>query len=152
MSEYRTADRTRSLVLCALMGLWGLVSLVRVLAAGQVSGFIDAFGLGWLVIIPFLLNVSLAKVVVDDQGIRARRPLWRRTYRWREISAVTTELKTSRGFGAHRVRIHRRSGRPRWLPAPYVDMRSSDRQLSEFEAQVQQITERWRAAGGEGER
>ncbi|MFF4824302.1 hypothetical protein [Streptomyces sp. NPDC001312] len=142
--EYRTPDRKRALVLSALLVAWGVGSLVRVLL-GHFSGFVDILGLALCALAPFILNTSLAKTVLDDRGIHVWRPLWRRTVRWQDVRSVATEEKSSRGFGAHRVRVHRHKGGALWLPAPYVDLRASKEETDRFAAQAAQIITRWQA-------
>ncbi|MFB7112490.1 hypothetical protein [Streptomyces sp. NPDC056291] len=142
--EYRTPDRKRALVLSALLVAWGVGSLVRVLL-GHFSGFVDILGLALCALASFILNSSLAKTVLDDRGIHAWRPLWRHTVRWQDVRSVATEEKSSRGFGAHRVRVHRHNGGALWLPAPYVDLRASKDETDRFAAQAAQIITRWQA-------
>ncbi|MBD0741440.1 hypothetical protein [Streptomyces sp. CBMA152] len=132
-----------------LFTIGGIVAAVR-LGLGHFSGFWDALGVAWLVILPFALNVALGKIIVDEHGILSWRPLWRKAYRWQDISEVTVEKKTGRGNGAFRIRVYRHGGRPIWLPAPYVDIRASDKWQKEFTDQAEDIKARWREATGDG--
>ncbi|MFH9982892.1 hypothetical protein ACH4ND_27350 [Streptomyces sp. NPDC017179] len=142
--EYRTPDRKGALLLSPLMVAWGFFSLVRV-GLGHFSGFVDVLGLALGVLAPFLLNTSLGKTVLDDRGIHAWRPLWRRTVRWQDVLSITTEEKSSQGSGAHRVRVRRHKGGALWLPAPYVELRATKAEMDRFAAQAAEITTRWRA-------
>ncbi|MFI1964220.1 hypothetical protein ACH429_08810 [Streptomyces pathocidini] len=135
----------RGIVFSLIFLSWGFVSVTRILL-GHFSGFWDAFGASWLLFSPLALNVVLGKVIVDAEGIHAWRPLGRRTYRWCEISDITVEEKVSRGHGAHRIKVHRHGCRPRWLPAPYVDIRASQEWYQQFLVQAEEIKAQWRAA------
>ncbi|MER6914496.1 hypothetical protein ABT354_22725 [Streptomyces sp. NPDC000594] len=148
---YRNRERRRALAWSAVFTGWGVISLVRLLG-GAVPGFLDALGVAWLVIVPFVLRVGLGRVTVDGEGIHARRPLsLRRTYPWRDISAITVEERSSRSHGAHRIVIARPGRRPRLLPAPYVDIRASHAWYEELLAQAEEIRARHRAALGSGD-
>lgn len=146
---FRPMELKSGLVLTGVFTVAGIVAAVRI-SLGHFSGFWDVMGVAWLGILPFALNVALGKVLVDDRGIHARRPLWRKSYLWREISDVTVEEKSSRSNGAYRIRIYRHSGRPRWLPAPYVGLRASGKWYEEFLSQAEDIKARWREATGAG--
>ncbi|MGV9316895.1 hypothetical protein ACWDR0_32655 [Streptomyces sp. NPDC003691] len=143
--EYRNRDARRSLVLTAVTCVWGLVSAVR-LMRGAEPGFLDALGIAWLVIAPFLLNVTLARIVVGPEGIVARRPFFRRTYSWDEISGIVVEKQAGHGYGAYRVKILRHGRRPRVLPAPYVDMRAGHERHEELLARAEDLRARHRTA------
>ncbi|MEU5431906.1 hypothetical protein AB0G73_00850 [Streptomyces sp. NPDC020719] len=147
---FRPIELKSGYVFFGLFTVGGIVAAVR-LALGHYSGFLDALGVAWLVILPFALNVALGKIIVDEHGIRSWRPLWRKVYLWQDISKVTVEKKTGRGNGAFRIRIYRHDGRPRWLPAPYVDIRASDKWQQEFTDQAEDIKARWREATAPGE-
>lgn len=146
---FRPMELKSGLILTRVFTAAGIVAAVRI-ALGHFSGFLDVAGVAWLVILPFALNVALGKVIVDEQGLRSWRPLWRRAYRWQDISEVTVEKKTGRGNGAFRIRVYRHGGRPIWVPAPYVDIRASDKWQKEFTDQAEDIKARWRAATGDG--
>ncbi|MFD4608142.1 hypothetical protein ACFWOT_08495 [Streptomyces sp. NPDC058440] len=147
--EYHTPERKRALIFSPLLLAWGIVSLVRV-RLGHISGF-DILGLTMGALVPSLLNISFGKTVLDDTGIHAWRPLWRRTIRWQNVRSIATEEKSSRGHGARRIRVRRHKGGAVWLPAPYVGIRTSKEEADRFAAQVAEITARWQAhtsAGG----
>ncbi|MGW5096983.1 hypothetical protein ACWEQ1_19805 [Streptomyces nodosus] len=141
--EYRTPERKRALLFSPLLLGWGIVSLVRV-RLGHFSG-LDALGLTMGALVPFLLNISFGKTVLDDTGIHAWRPLWRRTVRWQNVRSITTEEKSSGGHGAHRIRVRRHQGGAVWLPAPYAAIRTSKEEAARFAAQAAEITVRWQA-------
>jgi len=143
-AEYRTTGRKASLVWASLFVAWGIVSLVRI-RHGHFSGFVDVMGIGMGALVPFLLNTSFGKIVLDDTGIHTWRPLWRRTIPWQNVRNITMEEKSSRGNGAHRVRVYRRKGLAVWLPAPFVQLRATDKDMDHFAAQVAEITAWWQA-------
>ncbi|MFI6639248.1 hypothetical protein [Streptomyces sp. NPDC050504] len=144
---FRPMELKSSMIMAGLFTVGGIIAAVR-LVRGDFSNFLDALGVGWLIILPFMLNLGLGKVVVDDRGILSWRPLWRKMYLWQDISDITVEEKSSRSNGAFRIRIYRHNGRPRWLAAPYVGLRASEKWFAEFYRQADDIKARWRAATG----
>lgn len=147
---YRNEELRKTLVFTAAVTCWGAVSLVRTLT-GHYAGFPDALGIAWPAIAPFLLNEAFARTVIDEDGIRSWRPLGRRYYRWADITEVTTEVKYARSQSAHRVRLHRATGRPRWVPFPSLPHRASAPYVDAFRREVAGIEEiRREATGREG--
>ncbi|MFB8775603.1 PH domain-containing protein [Streptomyces broussonetiae] len=144
--EFLTPDRTRTLVFVAVCVVLGAVGLVR-LALGHVT-FVEILGVALLALTPFLLNVAFGRTVVDGAGIRTGRPLGRRFVPWAEVESVAVEEKTSRGYGAHRVRVRTTRGRTVWLAAPYVEVRCSEQQYARFSGQADRIIQHWRQSQG----
>ncbi|QDY80326.1 hypothetical protein [Streptomyces qinzhouensis] len=147
--EYRNREARRALVLVVVSAVWGSVALVRLLR-GADPGFFDALSIASLVLAPFLLNAGLGRITVDATGIHAWRPFARRTYHWQDISGITVEERTGRGYGAHRIKILRHGRRARFLPAPYVDSRASRRWYEELLTQAEDLRARHRAALADG--
>ncbi|MFV0135427.1 PH domain-containing protein [Streptomyces sp. HMX87] len=139
--EFRTPDRGRSLVFALVCTVWGVIGLIRV-SLGHVT-FFDVLGIALAALSPFLLNVALGRTVVDGTGIRTGRPLARRSVPWTDVESVTVEEKTSRGHGAHRVRVRTTRGRTVWLAAPYIEIRCTEQQYARFCAQADQIVRHW---------
>jgi hypothetical protein len=142
--EFLTPDRTRTLVFVAVCMVLGAVGLVRV-ALGHTT-FVEILGIALLGLSPFLLNVAFGKTVVDQEGIRTGRPLGRRFIPWADIESVAVEEKTSRGYGAHQVRLRTGRGRTVWLAAPYVEVRCTEQQYARFSEQADRIIQRWHRA------
>ncbi|MFV0135425.1 PH domain-containing protein [Streptomyces sp. HMX87] len=139
--EFLTPDRMRTLVfvaVCVVLGAYGLVRVVL----GHVT-FVEILGIALLALSPFLLNVAFGKTVVDESGIRTGRPLGRRFVPWTDVESVTVEEKTSRGHGAHRVRVRTTRGRTVWLAAPYIEIRCTEQQYARFCAQADRIIQYW---------
>ncbi|MBQ1089531.1 PH domain-containing protein [Streptomyces sp. B93] len=118
-----------------------MTGLIRV-SLGQVT-FFDVLGIALLALSPFLLNVAFGKTVVDDAGIRTGRPLGRRFLPWADVESVAVAERTSRGNGAHRVRVRTTRGRTVWLAAPYVEIRCTEQQYARFFAQADRIVQYW---------
>jgi hypothetical protein len=125
---------------------WGVTGLVRV-SLGQVM-FFDALGIALLALSPFLLNVALGRTVVDEKGIRTGRPLGRRFLPWADVESVAVAEMTSRGNGAHRVRVRTTSGRTVWLAAPYIEVRCTGQQYARFSARADRIIQYWHRCRG----
>lgn len=142
--EFLTPDRTRTLVFVAVCAMLGAFGLARV-ALGHTT-FVEILGIALLGLSPFLLNVALGKTVVDQEGIRTGRPLGRRFVPWADIESVAVEEKTSRGYGAHRIRLRTGRGRTVWLAAPYVEVRCGEQQYVRFSEQADRIIRRWHQA------
>ncbi|GAA4092738.1 hypothetical protein GCM10022284_31890 [Streptomyces hundungensis] len=142
---FRPVEQRNQIVYGALFTLGGVFAVIR-LARGEFSGFWDTMGLAWVVLLPLALNTTWVSVLVDERGMHVRRPLWRRTFEWQNISDVTVEEHSTRGYGCLRVRLYRHDGGPRWLAAPYVGLRASGPYFEEFHRQADEIKARRRAA------
>ncbi|MFD0900417.1 PH domain-containing protein [Actinomadura sediminis] len=144
--EFPAPDRTRTLVFAAVCVVLGAYGLVRV-SLGHVT-FVEILGIALLALSPFLLNVAFGKTVVDESGILTGRPVGRRFLPWPDVEFVAVEEKTSRGNGAHRVRVGTTSGRTVWLAAPYIETRCTEQQYARFSAQADRIIQYWHGYRG----
>jgi hypothetical protein len=99
--------------------LFGLSGLAEITTGGAPLGGYTADLLWGVIVVPlaiWLLDLRAGRTTIDANGITVWRPLWRRSCRWQEVTAIAWP-ESARG-NSRSIKVRRKHGLAISLPAP----------------------------------
>jgi hypothetical protein len=129
---FRVAQRKKLLIITACcLSIAIVAALVIVVGWSSKAGIVIFAGMVSLLMAPMTLNLAVGKTTLRPGGLATHRLIWRRNCQWDQVADIVTKNVTGHGGTDTWIMIHRTSGKPFKLVAPFDSTNGRDVQFQE---------------------